>query len=78
MEVIRDLEFGPGALVVEALHAVNDEALAESLKSEIFPGGTAIIGMGDGRFVIVVKILLRNEDDEDGGVFGPGFVSFHQ
>ena len=78
LEVIRDLELGPGAVVIEALHAVDDEALAESLQSEIFPGGTAIIGMGDGRFTVVIEILPRNEDDEDSGVLGPGFVYFHQ
>jgi len=35
LEFVRDLEIGPGAVVVEAFHAMDDEALAEALQRKI-------------------------------------------
>ena len=57
LELVGDLQFGPRPIVVEALHAMNDEALAKALQGEVFPGGPAIVGMGDGRFAVVFEIL---------------------
>ena len=78
LKLVGDLQFGPGALVVEALHAMNDEALAESLQGEVLPGGPTIVGMSNGRFAVMFEVLVRDENDEGGGVLSPGFVSFHQ
>jgi len=77
-ESVGNFQLGPGAVVIEAFHSVNDEALTESLEREIFPGSAAIIGMSDRRFAVVFESLPRNEDDESGGIPGPGFVSFDE
>ena len=50
----------------------------ESLQSEIFPRGAAIIRMGDGRVAVVFESRARNEEDEDGGLLRPDFVSFYE
>jgi len=53
---------------------MHDETLLKALQCEIFPRCSAIIGMRDGPFVIMIKILSRNEHDQNGRVFRPCLV----
>ena len=73
-----DFRFGFGAVAMNLPSPVHDEALLESLQGEIFPRRAAIIRMCNGRIAVVFEIFSRNEEDENGGVLRPGFISFHE
>src|SRR5258708_36050411 len=38
----------PGAFVIEAPDAVDDQALLDTLQRQTHPGGTGVVGIGDG------------------------------
>ena len=74
MEFVGNLKFLACPIVIESLHPVHDQSLLEALQGEILPGSSAIIGMRYGRFVVILEIASRNEDDKNRCVLCPRLI----
>ena len=46
----------------------------ETLQREVFPSRSAIVGMRDRGFVVVIENLSRNEHNQNRSVLSPRFV----
>ncbi len=55
---------------------MHDETLPETLQSETQPGRAGVVGMSDGRFIVVFEARARDEEHEGGSVLRPGQVGF--
>src|SRR4051812_48039580 len=74
----RDPQLLAGTLVIEARHAVHDEAVAAALQGDVLPGRARIVGVRLQRRPGPRVGLLRGNDDEDRGVTAPGPVALIQ
>ncbi len=66
------------ALVIEAFHAVDDEAAERTFEGQITPGSTGVIHMGNAGFVVMLESLARDNHNEGRSRLGPTLVELDQ
>src|ERR1035437_524014 len=75
---VGNLQVAFRLLVIEALHAVDDESAQRALQREITPGGTRVECMRDARLIVVLECRARNHHLQYRGVFCPRLIELHQ